>query len=539
MIKMPDNNKYSAALYMRLSRDDENAAESASIKTQRSMLKKFAKENSFYVYDEYIDDGFSGTNFERPSFKRMLRDIENKKINMVITKDLSRLGRDYITTGEYTEIYFPAKKVRYIAINDGYDSETPYTDIVPFKNVINEMYARDISKKIRSAFVVKMQEGAFIGCKAPYGYKRDPGDKHHLVIDETVSYIVKEIFRLAADGVLPVNIARILNERRILTPTLYRYTNTPYMNKDDITVNRKWTSATITKMLRNIVYLGHMAQGKTTKVSFKSNIVISNPKENWYISQNTHEALIDKETFNLASKKSKQRTCKAKGSFKNIFSGIAVCADCGRSMSSVGTRKKDSVANLACGAYKQYGKTKCTNHFIDYDILYSLVLNSIRDQFSVILTNESREKIIKEAAYRLHTTPRLSKEKTIANLKKRKSELDILIETLYEDHAKNLINTERMHKMLRKYESESNIIDVKLNEKDFSQKITTGNSSAGVESELQKILQSYIDIKELTPDILLRLIDRIEICQGTYSKTKDGQTKSQTIKIFYRFAEHI
>lgn len=219
-MKASDSSKiYRAALYMRLSRDDEGVSESASIATQRSMLRKFTEEHGYCIYDEYIDDGYSGTNFERPSFKRMLDDIETGKINMVITKDLSRLGRDYITTGQYTEIYFPSRKVRYIAVNDGYDSYAPHTDIAPFKNLLNEMYARDISRKIRSAFTAKMQEGAFVGSKAPYGYKRDPADKHHLVADPAAAIVVKKIFRSAADGISPINIARSLSRQGILTPS--------------------------------------------------------------------------------------------------------------------------------------------------------------------------------------------------------------------------------------------------------------------------------------------------------------------------------
>ena len=189
---------YIAGLYLRLSKDD-GAGESSSISTQRNILLSYAKDNNFRIYDEYVDDGWSGTNFERPEFKRMIKDIESGHINLVLTKDLSRLGRDYITTGQYTEIYFPSKGVRYIAINDGYDSESQYTDIVPFKNVLNEMYARDTSRKIRSAFISKMEQGSYIGNFAPYGYKKDERNKNHLIIDEEAAPIVSKIFKMAAN----------------------------------------------------------------------------------------------------------------------------------------------------------------------------------------------------------------------------------------------------------------------------------------------------------------------------------------------------
>ena len=251
---------YIAALYMRLSKDD-GAGESASISTQRKMLHAYAGENGIEVYDEYVDDGWSGTNFDRPSWKRMLQDIEDKKVNMVITKDLSRLGRDYIATGQYTELYFPSKGILFVAINDGYDSDSPYTDIAPFKNVINEMYARDTSKKIRSAFRTKMKEGAFIGNFAPYGYIKDPENKNRLAVDHAAAPIVRDIFKMAEEGFPPSQIAKVLNERGVLTPEMYRRCRRPYLSSGDFSAPRR-DIVTICKILRNIVYLGHIAGKK-------------------------------------------------------------------------------------------------------------------------------------------------------------------------------------------------------------------------------------------------------------------------------------
>ena len=240
---MQSNRKnYRAGLYMRLSKDD-GVGESSSITTQRKILRAYAEEHGFSVYDEYMDDGWSGTNFERPEFKRMISDIEAGHINLVLTKDLSRLGRDYITAGQYTEIYFPSKGVRYIAINDGYDSDSPYTDIAPFKNVINEMYARDTSRKIRSAFSAKMQGGSYIGNFAPYGYQKDPGDKNHLVPDPVTAPIVQRLFRLAEAGTGLSEIARLLNGEGVVTPAVYRCMTHPYLKMEDYTKRREWTPA--------------------------------------------------------------------------------------------------------------------------------------------------------------------------------------------------------------------------------------------------------------------------------------------------------
>ncbi|MCQ4636962.1 recombinase family protein [Anaerovorax odorimutans] len=522
---------YSAALYMRLSKDDEGSAgESASITNQRKLLRAYAREHNYKIYDEYIDDGISGTTFHRPAFSRMIQDIEQQKINMVITKDLSRLGRDYILAGQYTELYFPAKQVRYIAINDGYDSESPYTDIVPFKNVINEMYARDTSKKIRSAFETRMMEGSFVGPKAPYGYKRDPQDKYHLVIDEPAARVVREIFKAAAEGVLPKHIAENLNKRGVMPPSVYRCSNNPNLKIEDFSKRQEWVSATITKMVRNVVYLGHMVQGKTRKLSFKSNMTLNKPRDEWYIVENTHESLVSRETFDMAAKRSQQRTCKAKGKFSNVFSGIAKCADCGRNMSTVGTRKKGARANLACGGYKLYGSKECTNHFIDYDTLYNLVLTSIKEM--IRLSEQEEEMILQEVKEKAKNKTSGGFQKEKKELEKRRRQLDKMIEQLYEDHAEGLIRTERMQKLVYKYERQCDDIDQQL------QSYETQNSQEAktrLLSEMKATLEEYINITELTPEILYRFIDRIEISQGYYEKTQQGKVKHQSVKIRFTF----
>ncbi len=533
---LPENRRYLAALYMRLSKDDEGKGESASITTQRKMLRAYAAEKHYFVYDEYVDDGISGTTFERPDFRRMIRDIESGKVNMVITKDLSRLGRDYILTGQYTEIYFPSKRVRYIAINDGYDSDSPCTDIAPFKNIINEMYARDISKKIRSSFTTHMQEGAFVGAFAPYGYIRDPADKHHLVIDEDAAKIVREIFLKASEGILPIDIARELNRRMAPTPLEYRQKQRPEEGAKEFEKRRGWTSSTITKMLRNIVYLGHMAQGKTTKISFKSQRAVKNPKEDWYVVKNTHEPIVSREVFDMAGRRSRQRTCARKGEFHNIFSGIVKCADCGRNMSAVGTRKKGSPGNLACGAYKLYGTKGCTNHFIDYDILCRIVLSGIRE--SVQISGQEEQEILERAQKCLEkqNTGRDRKQE-LSTLEKRLCELDRLIEKLYEDHVEGLLSEERMKKMLRKYERENS---------EISLRIEGLRADAGAEKredntmeQLRKVLHSFTEPEKLSRELLFHFIDCIEIGQGIFRETEQGRIKEQTVRIYFRFGRDI
>ena len=530
---MKAGSTYKAALYMRLSKDDDGTSESASITTQRKMLRSYAADQGFQVFDEYVDDGWSGTNFDRPDFKRMIADIEAGKVNLVLTKDLSRLGRDYITAGQYTEIYFPSKGVRYIAINDGYDSDSPYTDIAPFKNVINEMYARDTSKKIRSAFTTKMRDGAYIAAFAPYGYQKDPADKNHLVVDTQSGKIVKQIFRLAANGALPIEIARTLNAQGTPSPAVYRCMTHEELDVNQYSQRQEWTSATITKMLRNVVYLGHTAQGKTTRVSFKSHLTVSNPRDEWIVVENTHEALVDAETFDLVRRRSASRTCGKKGAFYNLFSGIAKCADCGKNMSATGTRKRGSPANLTCGGYKLYGADQCSNHFIDYNVLYEIVLTSLKEQLCI--SRGERAAILDNAQkHPLFIVKQQDHRKELGSIKKRLRELEKIIGKLYEDNAAGRLNNARMNKLLPKYEQEAEALENRMDAIEVEKAAPVPLEQTSRE-KLDKLLCQFTDVTELTPKLLFKLIDHIEIGQGHYEKGAHGRAKHQTVKIFYRF----
>lgn len=522
--------RYVAALYMRLSKDDDGNGESSSISTQRKMLNAYAREHHFEVYGEYIDDGWSGTNFNRPDWQRMIADIEEKKVNMVITKDLSRLGRDYITAGQYTEIYFPSKGVRYIAINDGYDSDSPHTDIAPFKNVINEMYARDTSKKIRSAFQTKMEDGAFIGNFAPYGYQKDPNDKNHLVIDNAVAPVVKEIFFMAENGYPPSKIAKDLNRRGIMTPAMYRCNQRPYLSIDDYSKRKEWTSAIICKMLRNIVYLGHIAQGKTTKVSFKSNITLTNPQEEWIIVKNRHEPIISQEIYDTVRKRCVARRIGPKTNFSNVFSGIAKCADCGRNMSITGSRKKGSIYNLVCGGYKLYGSRECSNHFIDYELLYHIVLQELQTLIS--LTESDKRDIMGELSTLSAEEQTSETDSEMKALQKRENELDRVIQRLYEDNISGKLDDTRFYKLLDNYEAEQKGIATRMSAL-AKPKEPESDAKAAYQRFFAR-LNEVSNIQTLSPELLHKLIDKIEICQGNH-EDRCGGNKHQVVRIYYKF----
>ena len=320
---------YNTALYLRLSRDDELQGESNSISTQRIMLRKYAEQNGFYVVDEYIDDGYSGTNFERPSFKRMIDDIENDRINCVITKDLSRLGRNYLLTGQYIELFFPAHNVRYIAIDNGVDSENQQSsEFTPFLNVINEWYARDISRKVKRAIHTRNENGAHYGAYAPLGYIKDSEKKGHLLIDGDTRWIIEKIFSLALQGMGAAGITRILRDEKVPTAGWLNYKRygtfaNIYAGAPDEKAYA-WTIAQVKSILKDETYIGNSVHNKQTNISFKDKRKIRRPQEEWWRVENTHDAIISKDDFQKVQGMIASRRRKQKDGTTQIFSGLEI-----------------------------------------------------------------------------------------------------------------------------------------------------------------------------------------------------------------------
>ena len=505
---------YHAALYMRLSKDDDTNRESVSISTQRAMLRAYAVEHHFSVYKEYIDDGFSGTNFNRPAWQSMIRDIEENKVNLVITKDLSRLGRDYITTGQVTERYFPQKGVRYIAINDGYDSIYSDTDIAPFKNILNEMYARDTSRKIRSALQSKMKAGAFIGNFAPFGYQKDPNDKNHLVIDPVSSPVVQKIFQMAKEGFPPSQIANALNAQLIFTPAAYRYFH--HMSNDSPPPHFSgWTSSMVCKLLQNPVYVGDIVQGKSAKLSFKSRTIVQKPREDWIVVKNQHAPIVPRKIFLEVHNRCVSRRRPPTASFQNIFSGIARCADCGHTMSSAKSRGKNGEYLLVCGNYKQHGKSRCSSHAIHYSLLYDTILEEILRQLNCC------ELTWKQLVLFLNSTYPQMETIEQGTLQKREKELDAVIKRLYEDNAAGRLDSERFHRLLKTFTYEQDKIV---------------EQRKALQSQLSFLPSDKAEVPVLTAHLLRTFVSRIEIGQGIYENEKRQGIKRQSIQIHYKFA---
>ena len=375
-----------AALYLRLSRDDAGAGESVSIGGQRALLRSYAADHGWTVAGEYVDDGFSGTSFRRPGLERLLADVEAGRVDLVLTKDLSRLGRDYIRTGELAEVYFPSRHVRYIAVNDGFDSQGPDSGLAPFQNVVNEMYARDASKKIRSALAVRRAQGRYVGSLAPYGYRKDPADRNRLLPDPPAAAVVGEIFAWAAVGAGPGEIARRLNGRGTACPALHRAGRRPGPD------GPVWTASTVSKLLGNPTYLGCTAQGRTRKPSFKAKVREAVPREGWAVVEGTHPALVDRETFALAARRRGSRS--GTGRFRNRLAGLVKCGACSGAMVSAGTRRRDSPAVLVCPGYKRGGPAVCASHAVHYPVLLDLLSRAVRP--ALTLSPEGRSALVED-----------------------------------------------------------------------------------------------------------------------------------------------
>ena len=533
---------YNTALYLRLSRDDDLQGESGSISTQRQMLTQYCREQNLSIYDEYIDDGWSGTSFERPNFQRMIDDIEDGKINCVITKDLSRLGRNYILTGQYTEIYFPSKGVRYIALNDGVDTEKGESEIAPFLNILNEMHARQTSKKVKSAMRTKFQNGAHYGAYAPIGYRKHPEIKGKLIPDEETRWIVEKIFDLAAHGMGGAKIRRMLDEERIPTPAWWNFkrngTFAHIFDGQPESKRYQWTTAQVKHILSVEVYLGHSIHNRQTTVSFKNKKKIRKPKDEWYRVENTHEAIISAELWEQTQAHIGSRKRQNKQGETQIFAGLLKCADCGwglRYMHNAATEKAKERRLYVCTTYSEYGKEKCPIHYIKYETLYAIVLGRLRYWIGQAQGNEEKllARLLKSGD-KQRASESLHAQKELARAEKRLKELDNLFAKLYEDRAKEAVS-ERNYAMLSgKYQTEQ--VQLEAQTAELKEKLSqTEQNQQGAERWIG-LIRKYTDLAELTAPLLNELIDKIVVHEAT--KDENGG-RLQEIEIFYRFVGKI
>lgn len=531
---MKKQQHYKAALYCRLSVDDGNFGGSVSIETQKILLEQYCKDHKITDYKFYCDDGCSGTNFDRPSFKKMLSDIDEGKINLVIVKDLSRFGRNYVEAGMYVQ-RFTDSNIRFIAADDNYDSLVNSDDLLfPIKNVVNEMYARDVSKKTKAAKKAKARDGQFIGSKAPFGYKIDPNDRHHLIVDEPAAQVVKRIFRLASEGVGYNKMAKIFREEKVLTPIAYFNLNNPdYFKSDYWRKEFDWHVTSIRAILNNEVYLGKLVYGKQRNKSMKSKEKVRNPKEDWIVVENCHEPIITQELWDTVHKILNAKHRPAKAGEVQMFAGLLYCSDCGHCLTYSQKQRKDGSYHGAysCWMYKTHGKEYCASHYITFDTIYELVLIDIQRNLFQYRKNTDKFKSILSRKYQSDSQKR-AEQITLEYEQKQKrcEELDKIISRLYEDNVLGRIGDERYESMSQSYELEQ--VEIKKALPILKSKIDELKRQSDCADNFINVIKKYTIIDKLDAAILNELIDKIVVHHK--EQAEDGRTFQQ-IEIYYRF----
>ncbi len=519
------------ALYCRLSRDDELQGDSNSIIHQKEILKKYADDNGFKNTEFFVDDGYSGTNFNRPDWLRLLERINNDEVGTIIVKDMSRLGRDYLKVGMYTEMLFPEKDIRFIAINSGVDSANQQdSDFTPFLNIINEWYAKDTSKKIRAVIKAKSDAGKPTAPIPVYGFIKDPNDKYHWLVDEDAAEVIKEIFRLAVQGHGPSKIATILTQRKILNPTGYKNSkgiaNTH--SKDNIDPYW-WDWSVVYDILSRQEYLGHTVNFKTGRKSYKNKKSYINPPSKWVIIKNTHDAIIDQETFDIVQrlKEGRKRANTPMGEMP-VLSGMLYCADCGKKLYVCRTKSLQPSAYYYCCSTYRKRQGLCSAHQIRIKVIDSIVLNDIKmhiefaraheDEFIKLVSNET-------SAYTAKALSSLTKELNAS--KTRFEKLDAIIQNLYEDKISGIVSEDRFKKMNENYEQEQTSLKEKIAE--LEGKIKAINEQTASTSHFMELVQKYTRIDELTHEIAREFIEKVIVHKA---EKVDGH-RQMRIDIFY------
>lgn len=518
------------ALYCRLSQDDGPEDDSNSIQNQKNILQKFAEDHHFPNPCFYVDDGFSGENFQRPAFQQMISDMENGEIGIIVTKDLSRLGRNQLHTGLYIEERFPMFGVRYIAINDNVDTDSSESnDLMPFKNLFNEWFIRDTSRKIRAVLKAKAERGERLGTRAPYGYIKDPETKK-LAVDDEAAAIARRIFAMCASGNGPSQIARILKKEQVLTPTMYAYTRYG-MNHTclDTAHPYNWSDSAIANLLKNEIYLGNTVNMKYSTKSYKDKRRVEHSREECLVFKDTHPVLITQEVWDIVQRVRKNRRRPTKMEEQNKYSGLVFCADCGSNMVLHRARTMSASYNhFTCRTYKKDGEA-CTGHYIRECVLDEIVLEDLRR-----VTSAAREHPEKFAAYigskqstELQREIR-RQEKELAAMRKRKMELDTIFKKLYEDSVLGRITAEQFQMLSGSYMEEQNQIAASIPQKEADiQRLR--ETVSGTDSFLDKA-KRYTDITELTPELLRLFIERIVVHE---KEVKWSKHAPQTVEIHY------
>lgn len=528
--------QWRAGIYCRLSKDDDLQGESASIGNQRDLLTNYCKSQGWTIVQVYQDDGYTGLNTDRPDLQRMLNDVRMGVINLVITKDLSRLGRNYLDTGYLIEKFFPKNRVRYIAFNDGIDTEGDNNDIAPFKNVLNELYSKDISKKVHSSYMVAAQKGKFTGVVPPFGYLKDTEEKGHLIIDNETAPYMREIFRMAAEGRGPNHIRRWLEENKVPCPAWwnrqrgFRNTMTKWEKSDPENGRFVWDFSIIKDMLMNPVYMGAMASQKRY-YKFKAGVLGEKKPDEWIIIENCHEPIVDKNTFMIVQSKMQSRTRpRSTGEF-SLFAGILKCGECGKSLTYRESRpNKEPIPIYCCKTYNAYGKGHCTQHRVPMQLLKDKVLSVIRDYAQKVNINPDD---VTERLNQIRQSKEISEHETlvsaIAQDEDRLKMLGKMFAQLYEDRLMGSISEENFDMMRNKTQNEQRELESRIAAN--KAQLSAIEHCEDQPQQWINLIKDYTDIEDLDAETLNRLVKRIVV----HEEIDKDHVRHQKIEIYFNF----
>ena len=527
------------ALYERLSRDDEQAGESNSIQNQKKYLEEYARQKGLRNIRHFYDDGYSGTNFNRPGFAALLEEIEAGRVETLVVKDLSRFGRNYLQVGYYTEILFPKKGVRFIAINNNVDSATPQdNDFTPFLNIMNEWYAKDTSNKIKAIFKSRMKDGMRCSGSIPYGYKRKPDDKQTLIVDEPAAEVVRKIFRLACQGNSTTAIADILTAEQVLIPAAYAALHNPKnCRHKSVKDPCRWNATTVGYILDRQEYLGHTVLGKSICENFKTKQRRAATPDELMIFPDTHEAIIDQDTWDIARKiRMKKKPRAANGTYSHRLSGLVYCADCGARMGFIspdakhGDKHYDSDSAFQCGNYRSTA-AECVSHYVKTSVLEAAVLQAIQTVSKYVLENEAEFIDQLRAVWNEHQTRATSNgQHELVDARKRMTELDEKIRKLYESALNGLLPERQAQRMIQQYDEEQILLEKRIEE--LESLVQQDEIKEVDTSRFIALVKKYRDCEELTDTMLYAFIDRIEVHEATGGRTVYRQQK---IDIHFNF----
>lgn len=536
-------NNIKAGLYYRLSQEDERSGESLSIENQKLIVEKFARENGFEIVDEYVDDGYSGTNFNRPGVQRMFEDAKSGRINAIIVKDMSRFGRNYIEVGQYTDYIFPTYNIRFIAVSDNHDSakdETGGINMLPVVNVFNEWHAASTSKKLREVFEANAKAGKYKAGEAPYGYVKSEDEFRLPVRDEPAASTVLRMFEMRASGISPQQIANTLNDEGILPPADYKEQKFGFVNTRKS--RHLWSCSVVNQVLKNPTYLGHLVQQRTTTVSYKNKTRRKKDPDEMVTIYNTHEAIVSQDLWDKCREmeKSVSRGKYMRDGVIQPLSGLVVCADCGAKLyvgwnntrHERGGPRTQYRQNYNCVTYAKFGKRACTSHYISIKLLDQIVLADIRDKIQTVRFNEkaAREDFLRRSEQNQETVTSADRRK-ITQGKKRLDELDRLIAAAYEDKVIGRIPEEICVNLLTKYQEEKLALKGEIAEAET--RIADAEKNRADVEEFIRRLKAYGDPTELTREMCMELIEFVTVdkCPGRYSKDP------REIHIYYKLLD--